>query len=211
MESGSQARSVKISDDERGGWSSDRPRKGGAPRPDDFGVRCKVLKPSFQLRYSPGSLLLIASAGEGDRERFAQRLIENKASLLSIPKVRSILEGRVPAEELDGRANELLDAAAAKRFAAGDTVVIAAEGLDPEERAKYVKMAAQHRRPRHIIMLETRKDDVSEEQLPAVNDLRTKLDSGGLGAEGFHSALRLGGDARMELKKIAFQPAPRDD
>jgi predicted kinase len=211
MESTPGARSVKISDDERGGWSSDRPRKGGAPKPDDFSVRCKVLKPSYAMRYSPGSLLLIVSAAEGDRDRFSSRLIENKNSLLSLEKVKSILEGRVPEGELDGKATELLEAAVAKRLGAGDTVVITTQGLDPEERAKWIKMAATNRRPRHIIMLETRKDDIPEDQLQAVNDLRTKLDTGGLGEEGFHSALRLGGDARMELKKIAFQPAPRDD
>ena len=60
-------RSVKISDDERGGWSSDRPRKAGAPkRPPDLSVRSQVLRPSDRLRYSPGSLLVIASASGRD-------------------------------------------------------------------------------------------------------------------------------------------------
>src|SRR4051812_36860225 len=36
-------RSVKISDDERGGWSSDRPRREGGPaRPVDISTRCRV-------------------------------------------------------------------------------------------------------------------------------------------------------------------------
>src|SRR5213080_3535773 len=54
-------RSVKISDDERGGWSSDRPRREGAPPSlANISVRCRVLKPADRLRYSPGSLLVIA-------------------------------------------------------------------------------------------------------------------------------------------------------
>ena len=52
------ARSVKISDDERTGWSSDRPRRDGAPpRPANLTVHCRVLRPTDRLRYSPGSLL----------------------------------------------------------------------------------------------------------------------------------------------------------
>ena len=39
--SGDGPRSVKIDQDERGGWSSDRPRRGGSgpERPADIGVR----------------------------------------------------------------------------------------------------------------------------------------------------------------------------
>ena len=40
------ARSVKISADERTGWSSERPRANGAPpRPVDISVRSRVLDP----------------------------------------------------------------------------------------------------------------------------------------------------------------------
>ena len=49
------ARSVKIGEDERTGWSSDRPRRDGAPpRPADLTVHCRVLAPADRLRYSPG-------------------------------------------------------------------------------------------------------------------------------------------------------------
>ena len=54
------ARSVKISADERTGWSSERPRaNGAAPRAVDVSGRCRVLAPSHRLCYSPGSLLVI--------------------------------------------------------------------------------------------------------------------------------------------------------
>src|SRR3954469_22135050 len=89
------ARSVRISDDERGGWSSDRPRRDGAPRPVDVSTRCRVLKPSDQLRYSPGSLLAIVSPSKQERDAFAQRVLESQGPLLSLDKVRGLLEGRV--------------------------------------------------------------------------------------------------------------------
>src|SRR5215207_2943676 len=120
----SEPRSVRISDDERGGWSSDRPRKAGAPeRAIDVSVRGRVLKPTDLLRYSPGSLLLIVSSSAELRDRFAQRLIEQRGALLSFEKVRELLTGRVPDDQLDAKAVELLDATVTKRLSAGDTVV----------------------------------------------------------------------------------------
>ncbi|HWF34369.1 MAG TPA: hypothetical protein VG295_03330, partial [Solirubrobacteraceae bacterium] len=68
------SRSVKISPDERTGWSSERPRRDGAPpRPADVSVRSRVLSPSDRLRYSPGSLLLIVGASAAEPARFAER------------------------------------------------------------------------------------------------------------------------------------------
>ncbi len=49
------------------------------------------------------------------------------------------------------------------------------------------------------------------EDLPAVNELRKRLDAGELGNEGFHSALRLGGETVSELKRLVFRPEPRDE
>ena len=70
-------RSVKISADERGGWSSDRPRPDGGPaRPVNVSGKCRVLAPSDRMRYSPGSLLVIVSGSAATRDRFADRLIE---------------------------------------------------------------------------------------------------------------------------------------
>src|SRR5437588_844252 len=89
-------RSVKISDDERTGWSSDRPRRDGAPqRPADLTVHSRVLAPADRLRYSPGSLLIVVSASAADRDSFVERLIEDRAALLSLDKVRALLAGRV--------------------------------------------------------------------------------------------------------------------
>ncbi len=205
-------RSVKISDDERGGWSSDRPRRDGAPpRPADVSVRNRTLAPAEDLRYSPGSLLLIVSASTPERDRFAERLIENQSSLLSLGKVRGLLAGRVAEEDVESRATQLLDAAVLKRLDANETVVIPVEGLEADERERYVRMAAALKRPRHLILLEVGRDQVEDEDRVALNELRRRLDAGELGADGFHTALRLGGQSVGALRRIVFKPLPRED
>ena len=212
MSEGDGPRSVKIGADERTGWSSERPRRKGSPeRPPDISVRCKVLRPAEELRYSPGSLLLVVSASEEDREALAERVVEQKGALLSTGKVRALLAGRVPDEEMDARATELLGAAVAKRLGANESTVVVTNGLDPEERARLARLASAARRPRHLILLETARDQVAEDDLAPLNELRRRLDAGELGAEGFDTALRLGGDSIGELKRIVFRPAPRDD
>jgi len=207
-----ETRSVKISDDERTGWSSDRPRRDGAPpRPEDLTVHCHVLRPADRLRYSPGSLLIVVSASAAERESFVERLIEDRASLLWLGKVRGLLAGRVAAEELEARARELLQAAVLKRLESRETVVIAADSLQAEERERFVRMASALKRPRHLILLETARDQVGEEDLPVLNELRRALDAGELGAEGFQTVLRLGGGSAAEVKRILFRPPPRED
>jgi hypothetical protein len=212
MSSRPSARSVKISDDERTGWSSDRPPRGGAPpRPADLTVHCRVLRPADRLRYSPGSLLVVVSASVAERDRFTERLIEDRASLLSLDKVRGLLTGRVAAEEVDARAEELLQAAVLKRLQSRETVVLAAERLQPDERERFVRMAAALKRPRHLILLETARDQVRDEDHGALNELRRALDAGELGREGFQTVLRLGGGTASEVKRILFRVAPRED
>lgn len=205
-------RSVKFSDDERGGWSSDRPRRDGAPRrPADLSVRCRVLAPTDRLRYSPGSLVVVVSAAADESDRFARRVLEDANALLSLAKVRALLTGRVPDGELDERAAELLTATVRRRLEGGDSVVIAAEGLDPAEREQWVRMAAPLRRPRHLILVEVAREQVADEDRAALNELRRALDAGELGGEGFQTALRLGGGTVRELKRVVFRARPRDE
>ncbi len=203
-------RSVKIGQDERGGWSSDRPRPGGA-RPANISTRCRLLSPTDRLRYSPGSLVVVVSPSASVRDRFVERLIEDRSSLLSLAKVRALIAGRVPDEVVDERAAELLTATVQKRLASSDTVVIPVETLDPAEREPFVRAAAAAKRPRHIILVEPPKDAVPEEDRAALNELRRALDAGELGEEGFQTALRLGGGSVDELKRILFRPPPKDD
>ncbi len=212
MSSRPPARSVKISADERTGWSSDRPRRDGAPpRPANLFVHSRVLKPADRLRYSPGSMLVVVCASASERESFLARLIEDRASLLTLEKVRGLLAGRVPEEEVAARAQELLQAAVRKRMESKETVVIAPDSLQASEREPFVRMAAELKRPRHLILLETARDQVPEEELATLNELRRALDAGELGNEGFQTVLRLGGGTAAEVKRILFRAAPRED
>jgi hypothetical protein len=206
-------RSVKIGADERGGWTSERPRREGdaPPRPIDVSARCRVLTPSDRLRYSPGSLLLIVSADASESGRFAERVIEERGAVLSLAKVRTLLAGRVAVQEIEARARELLDAAVVKRLGERQTVVLTLEGLDAGEHERYVRLAHGLKRPRHLILLEIPREQVPEEERTTLNELRRTLDAGEVGLEGFQTALRLGGGTMAEVKRIVFQPPPRED
>jgi hypothetical protein len=89
--------------------------------------------------------------------------------------------------------------------------VLVAEGLDADEREPFVRIAAALKRPRHLILLETAREQVQEDDLTALNELRRVLDAGELGAEGFQTALRLGGGTAGEVKRILFRPPPREE
>jgi hypothetical protein len=205
-------RSVKIGSDERTGWSSERPRRDGAPpRPADVSVRSRILRPSDRLRYSPGSLLLIVGAAASEPDRFAERVVEESGAVLSLAKVHALLAGRVPAEQIEARARELLDVAVLKRLKAGQSVVLAVEGFDSSERERLVRLAHGERRPRHLILIETSRDQVLEEERPGLDELRRALDAGELGGEGFQTVLRLGGSSLTELKRIVFRRPPQED
>ena len=203
-------RSVKIGEDERGGWSSDRPRSGPA-RPPDISTRCRVLPPTDRMRYSPGSLVVVLSPSAQERDRFVDRVVSERGVVLSLPRVRELLAGRVPEQEMDERASQLLTAAVRKRLEASETVVLPLDGLDAAAREPFVRMAAALRRPRHVILLDARRDDADEEERAALNDLRKAVDAGDLGAEGFQTAMRLGGDTIGELKAIIFAPPPAEE
>jgi hypothetical protein len=213
--SSSQPRTVKISDNERGGWSSDRPRRPGEPeRPPrklDVSVRGRVLAPSDRMRYNPGSLVLIACADPELRSRFVKRVIDEQSSILSDEKVRTLLRGKVPEADLDAKTAQLLDAAITKRLAAGESVTVPLETMEASERERFVRLAAVHRRPRHLVLVEIAKDGVPVEAREPLGELRTALDAGELGQEGFMTSLRLGGRVVEELKKIVFSPPPSDD
>ena len=211
MSSQPSQRSVKISADERTGWSSDRPRRDGAVRPANLFVHCRVLRPAERLRYSPGSLLVVVSASNAEVEYFLARVIEDRAAVLSPGKVRALLAGRVPEEELPARAQELLEAAARKRLQSRATVVLAPDGLEAAEREPFVRMASELGRPRHLILLETARERVREEDVAALNELRRALEQSELGAEGFQTVLRLGGGSAADVKRIAFRSLPRED
>ena len=211
MSSGPGPRSVKIGENERGGWTSERPRRPGEPerppRQADVSVRGRVLAPTDRIRYAPGSLVIVLSADAGTREAFCARVLEDVNVLLSMVRLRRLLAGRVAEEQLEEKARQLLDATATKRLGAGQTVVIALDGFDAAEREKYVRLAHANRRPRHLVFVEVSKDKVPDEDRATVDALRTALDAGELGQEGFVTSLRLGGRTVEELKRIVVRAA----
>jgi predicted kinase len=174
-------------------------------------VRNRVLAPAHRLRYSPGSLLVIVGAVSSDPGRFAERVIEERSAVLSMAKVRTLLAGRVDKYEIETRAAELLQAAVLKRMQGKHSVALAVDGFDVQEREVYVRMAHEQRRPRHLVLIEGPRDQILEEERAPLDQLRRALDDGELGSEGFQTALRLGGSALSELKRIVFQPPPRED
>jgi len=212
MEQGSKPRSVKIGEDERLGWSSERPRREGGPqRPADISTRNRVLKPSEELMYSPGSLVVVASPAPAEAAAFVNRLVQAKGALFSMAKVRTLLAGRVGQAELEARAQELLTGAIAKRLESGETVVLVTETLDADERDPFVRLAAAAGRPRHILLFEPARVDLDDDGKAALSDLRRRLTAGELGQEGFQTSLRLAGSTIGEVKRLDFQRPARDD
>lgn len=131
--------------------------------------------------------------------------------MLSLARVRALLAGRVAADEVEPRSQELLDAAVLKRLKAGQSVVVAIPRFDSAERERLVRLAQSERRPRHLILIESSRDRVVNEERRGLDELRRSLDAGELGREGFQTVLRLGGSSLTELKRIVFQRPPRDD
>jgi predicted kinase len=156
-------------------------------------------------------MVLVVGAAASEPDRFADRVVEERGAVLSLAKVHALLAGRVPPEEIDARARELLDAAVRKRLQAGQSVVLAVQGFDAAERERLVRLAHGEHRPRHLILIETSRDHVLDEERPGLDELRRALDAGELGSEGFATVLRLGGNSLTELKRIVFQRPPRDD
>lgn len=212
MDDNPSTRSVKIGVDERTGWSSERPRRDGAPpRPVDISEKCRVLPPTDRMRYSPGSLVIIAGPAGVGLDQFADRVVEERGAVLSLAKVRALLKGRVADDEMEARAAQLLDAAALKRLTSRQSVVVPVEGLDPAGRERFVRPAHSQRRPRHLVLVDGSPDQVTDEERPLLDELRRALDAGELGREGFQTSMRLGGQTRAELKRIVFARPPADD
>lgn len=154
---------------------------------------------------------MIVGSAASQPAQFAERVLEDRRALLSLAKVQSLLAGRVPDDDVEPKAHELLQAAVLKRLQANQTVVVATESVDASERERYVRLAHAHKRPRHLIMLEAPHASVRADERASLDELRRALNAGELGLEGFQTALRLGGNALTELKRIVFQPPPRDD
>ena len=72
-------------------------RGDGPPRPKDLTTRCRVLSPSDRMRYSPGSLVVIVSPSAELRDRFTERVFEEKGVVLSPQDaLRKLIAGPCP-------------------------------------------------------------------------------------------------------------------
>lgn len=206
-----EGRRVRIGVDERTGWSSDRPRRDGQPekeRGPNIAVRCRTLSPTDRQRYSPGSVVVVVGGTTEQREQFADKRVEEKSAVLSATRVRKLIEGRVDADQLDAAVDKVLDATVAKRLGSDGSIVVLVDDLTPESRARFVLPAAKLRRPRHLVFLDAPGEAEDKETL---NALRRAVQDGGMGEEGFMTALRLSGKAIEELKRVVFRPPPADD
>jgi hypothetical protein len=172
-------------------------------------VRGRVLEPTDRLRYTPGSLVLVAAPDREAAEAYVAGILEDRAALITPGRVERLLQGRVPAEQLAAQAATVLETAVGKRLQAGDAVVLVLGGLGADEREGWLRAAAALRRPRHLILLDGPGGD--DEDRAALADLRKALLAERLGDEGFHTAIRLGGSAASEVKKLVFRAPQRDD
>ena len=136
--SSSSLRSVKIGSDERTGWSSERPRREGEPeRPAPRRRRARAAASSprtDRLRYAPGSLLLVVGA-DTPAERGASPAASSRspARCCRWPRSAPCCRGASPPRSSRPKASALLDATAAKRLAAGDSVVDPGRGPRPRD------------------------------------------------------------------------------
>ena len=114
----------------------------------------------------PGACCVVACASAAERDRFLDRLIEDRASLLSLDKVRGAA----------GRARRRGGARRARRASCCSRPSPSAwrtarrscsppTASTPAEREPFVRMAAALKRPRHLILLETAREQVREEDL----------------------------------------------
>lgn len=156
-------------------------------------------------------MVVVVGPIASDPVAFTERVLEERAAALSLPKVRSLLAGRVADDQIEVKAQELLQAAVLRRIQGNQSVAVVLENLAAAERERYVRLAHGHRRPRHLILLEARRDQVLDDERVPLDELRRGLDANELGGEGFQTVMRLGGSALAEVKRIVFQPPPRED
>lgn len=198
-------RSVKIGEDERGGWSSERPRKEGEKeRPRSVAVRGKVIEASPVLDYRPGSLVVVVSP-TGMTSEFITRVVEDEGAVLDLAKIKRLLKGRVADAKLDATAEALFEKTLKMRLSQRKSVVVGVDDLDGSARERLVRLAAGTRAGRHLILLDASRDNISDSSvIEELNTLRGQLLDNKLGDEGFTTSLRLGGSSAAKVKKVIF-------
>jgi len=214
-------RSVKISEHERSGYSSDRTRRGEPGREDSpresetiRRARGRRLNPSNRLGYAPSSVIVLSGAAGAGKTTFAERLFDKgSVAVLSLDKIRRMIAAPAGSEEAQAQALSLIGQVAAQRLRAGQSVVIDGRALTPEERRGLVLIAQRARRPAHLIFLEASREQLiesgvaeedAERDLPLALELRRAIEQDRLGEEGFATVLTLTRRAADQVKQIGF-------
>jgi predicted kinase len=214
-------RSVKIGDQERSAYSSDRTRRGEpiGDRDEERGqsvrrARGRRLNPSNRISYSPSSVIVLAGAAGVGKTTFADRLFDKgSVAVLSIAKIQRMIAGAPEGPEARAQAVSLIGQVAAQRLRAGQSVVIDGRALDPEERRELVLVAQRARRPAHLIFLEGSREQLEqggaseqdiEHDLPLTGELRRAVEQDRLGEEGFSTVLTLTRRAAEQVRQIGF-------
>jgi hypothetical protein len=193
------SRRVVIGAEERSGWSSERTGRARLSQ-----SRAHVLHPASTLRYAPRSLLLIASALPDVRARLMARLFPAQL-VVSPERARSLLEGRVGYKGQEGLVRQVMLVGTGRRLAEGHPTVVACEGLSAEEREAYGALAASHRRSAHLIVLDSGRTAVpDEDSFQRLQALCHLARSGEVGAEGLRTALVLGRSDVDALRSVSF-------
>jgi len=214
-------RSVKISEHERSGYSSDRTRRGeiigdsNGDRPANVRrARGRRLNPSNRLGYAPSSVIVLAGASRVGKTAFADRLFDKgSVAVLSLAKIRRMIAATDDEAKARAQALSLVGQVAHQRLRAGQSVVFDGDALDPEERRGLVLIAQQARRPAHLIFLEGSREQLEadgadeatlERDLPLAAELRRAVEQERLGEEGFATVLTLTRRAADQVKQIGF-------
>jgi len=214
-------RSVKISEHERSGYSSDRTRRGEiigddrADRPTTVRrARGRRLNPSNRLSYAPSSVIVLAGATGVGKTTFVERLFDKgSVAVLSIEKIRRMIAAPQDDAEARTKALSLIGQVAHQRLRAGQSVVLEGDALDADERRALVLIAQQARRPAHLIFLEGSPEQLQESgadeaalerDLPLAAELRRAVEQDRIGEEGFATVLTLTRRAADQVKQIGF-------
>lgn len=210
-------RTVRISEHERSGYSSDRTRR-GEPVRDAAAERAltprrargRRLAPSNRMSYAPSSVIVLAGARGAGQAAFAERLFDKgSVAVLSTERIQSMIAG----DPAPGQAVDLIGRVATQRLRAGQSVVVVGRALDAQERRDLVLIAQRARRPVHLILLEATRDQLLaggadeqslESELPAATELRRGLERETLGEEGFSTVLSLTPRAAEQVRQIGF-------
>ena len=155
---------------------------------------------------------MVVSASKVDSDAFIERVIEAKNAILSLDKVRALLAGRVKPDEMEARAQELLDTAVAKRLGADESVVLGADS--PGRRRARALCAARRARarpaPPHPPLRSRATRSPRRTSRRSTRCARRSMPATSAPRASTRRCASAAGPA-AEVKRIVFRPEPRDD